>query len=318
MKTMRNVIKIFIIVIVIIISIIVISYINNKYNLKKEENLFKPLGNIVEVNGNKMSIYIEGEGKNTLVFMSGGGTCSPILDFKSLYSELSDDYRIVVIEKLGYGFSDIVDEKRDIQTILNESRQALLKANINGPYILCPHSMSGIEALYWAQQYPEEVKAIVGLDMAVPDAYLNYSINMPLLKVSSWAAQVGLTRFIPGIWESDAIKYGNLSDEEKDIYKAIFYRRTATKTMLNEVDEIKNNALVVSEGISVDVSMLMFCSNGKGTGWNEDEWRSFQNNYVNLNKKRRMVNLECSHYIHDYEYEKISEDIKSFVKEMDN
>ena len=88
--------------------------------------------------------------------------------------------------------------------------------------------------------------------------------------------------------------------------------------MLNEVDEIKNNALVVSEGISVDVSMLMFCSNGKGTGWNEDEWRSFQNNYVNLNKKRRMVNLECSHYIHDYEYEKISEDIKSFVKEMDN
>lgn len=45
-------------------------------------------------------------------------------------------------------------------------RAALKSAKIEAPYILCPHSMSGIEALYWAQQYPEEVLAIIGLDMA--------------------------------------------------------------------------------------------------------------------------------------------------------
>lgn len=300
--------------IVIIAFIIAISYINNKIQLKKEEYLFKPLGDIVEVNDNRMSIYTEGEGKNTLVFMSGGGTCSPILDFKSLYSKLSSDYKIVVIEKLGYGFSDIVDKKRDIETILNESREALLKANIDGPYILCPHSMSGIEALYWAQQYPEEVKAIVGLDMAVPNAYLDYSINMPLLKISSLAAHIGITRFIPGIWESDAVKYGNLTEEEKKIYKAIFYRRTATKTMLNEVEDIKNNASIVNEGGVVDIPILMFCSNGKGTGWSQDEWRKFQYDYIGLNTRGKIVDLECSHYVHDHEYEKIAEDIRSFVK----
>lgn len=32
------------------------------------------------------------------------GTCSPILDFKSLYSLLSDEYKIAVVEKFGYGF----------------------------------------------------------------------------------------------------------------------------------------------------------------------------------------------------------------------
>lgn len=52
-----------------------------------------------------------GRGDKTLVFMSGGGTCSPILDFKSLYSLLSSEYKIAVVEKFGYGFSDIVDEK---------------------------------------------------------------------------------------------------------------------------------------------------------------------------------------------------------------
>ena len=54
-------------------------------------------------------------------FLSGSGTCSPILDFKSLYSLLRDDYRIVVVEKFGYGYSDIVDEDRNIQTILSRN-----------------------------------------------------------------------------------------------------------------------------------------------------------------------------------------------------
>ncbi|WP_194189542.1 alpha/beta fold hydrolase [Clostridium chrysemydis] len=317
MKLGIKVIRIFFICFIVIFIIAFISYINHKSQLKKEDTLFKPLGKMIDVNGNKMSIYTEGDGDNTLVFMSGGGTSSPILDFKSLYSQLSDDYKIVVIEKFGYGFSDVVDEKRTIQTILNESREALQKAGITGPYILCPHSMSGIEALYWAQQYPKEVKAIVGLDMAVPDSYSKLSINMPLIKISSLAAHLGITRFLPGISESDAIKHGILSEEEKEIYKSVFYRRTATKTMINEVYEIKNNASIVKKGISVNIPILMFCSNGAGTGWNEDEWKKFQSDFINENKKGKLINLDCSHYVQNYEYKNIAKNIKSFTKEID-
>ncbi len=121
-----------------------ISYVHHRIKLKQERALLKPMGKMVEVNGNMMSIYVEGEGPKNLIFMSGGGTCSPILDFKSLYSLLSDDYKIVVVERFGYGFSDVVYEKRDIETILLETRMAIEKAGIKGPYILCPHSMSGI------------------------------------------------------------------------------------------------------------------------------------------------------------------------------
>lgn len=63
---------------------------------------------IAEVDGHNMSVYIEGEGKTTLVFMSGGGTCCPILDFKSLYSLLSDNYKVAVVEKFGYGCTAIL------------------------------------------------------------------------------------------------------------------------------------------------------------------------------------------------------------------
>ena len=126
-KVLGRSLKILFLIFGIIIIFIIISFVRHKICSSKEKDLLAPLGELVEVNGHNMSIYTEGEGDKTLVFMSGGGTCSPILDFKSLYSLLSSEYRIAVVEKFGYGFSDIVDEKRDIDTILSETRMALDK-----------------------------------------------------------------------------------------------------------------------------------------------------------------------------------------------
>ncbi|UPQ85937.1 alpha/beta hydrolase [Ignavigranum ruoffiae] len=244
--------------------------------------------------------------------MSGGGTCSPILDFKSLYSLLSDDYKIVVVEKFEYGFSDIVDKDRNIESMLEDSRTALIKVGLKGPYVLCPHSMSGIEALYWAQKYPGEVEAIIGLDMAVSQAYEDYKINMSMHKIIHWAVRASIIRILPGVSESDAIKYGRLSDAEKEIYRAIFYEKTATTTMLNEVSAIKENAKIVQNNGVPQVPMLMFVSNGSGTGWKKDIWREYQNSYMKDVENGKLINLDCPHFIHDHEYEKISEEIKAF------
>lgn len=318
MKKAKKIIKVVIILLVAFIVILVAIYINHRIQLNKEEDLKTPLGKLVEVDGHNMSVYVEGNVKKTIIFMSGGGTCSPILDFKSLYSLLSADYKIVVVEKFGYGFSDVVDKKRSIDSILEDTRTALAKADIEGPYVLCPHSMSGIEALYWAQQYPEEVEAIIGLDMAVPKAYEDYKINMSMLKISQFAARIGITRILPGISESDAIKYGTLTDTEKEIYRTIFYEKTATTTMLNEVKCIKENAEIVQNNGVPQVPMLLFVSNGIGTGWNEDEWREYQNSYLENVENGKLINLDCPHYIHDYEYNTISEEIRVFLTEMSN
>jgi len=91
---LKRCIKVIIIVILILILLLAISFIRNNICLSNEKDLLTPLGELVEVDGHDMSIYVEGEGDHTLVFLSCGGTCSPILDFKSLYSLLSDDYRL--------------------------------------------------------------------------------------------------------------------------------------------------------------------------------------------------------------------------------
>lgn len=149
--------------------------------------------------------------------------------------------------------------------------------------------------------------------MAVPKAYEDYNINIPMLKLSQFAANVGITRILPGVAESDAIKYGTLTDEEKEIYRAIFYSRTATTTMMNEVSSIKENAKIVEEGGIPQIPMLLFVSNGMGTGWDKETWRSYQLEYAEMVESGNVIELDCSHYVHDYQYEKISEEIIKFI-----
>lgn len=318
MKKIRSkFLKVIFIIVAVIVLFIIVSFVRHKICSFRERKLLTPLGKIVEVNGHNMSVYTEGEGDKTLVFLSGGGTCSPILDFKSLYSLLSNEYKIAVVEKFGYGFSDVVDEQRDIDTMLSETRMALEKAGIEGPYVLCPHSMSGLEALYWAQKYPEEVEAIIGLDMAVPAYYDEMRISIPITKLGQYGAALGITRWIPSLAESDAIKIGTLSEEEKEIYRAVFYQRTATVTMIDEVKAVKDNAKTVKENGVPQVPMLLFIFNGSGgTGFTEETWRRIPKEYIAGCDNASYIELDCPHYVHDYEYEKISEEIRNLLKKM--
>ncbi len=300
----------------VLLLFIIISYINHRIQLSKEDKLFVPIGRQVKVNDNIMNVYSEGDGDTTLVFMSGGGTSSPVLDFKSLYSLLSDKFRIVVVEKVGYGYSEVKDIERDIDSILSDTRQALELANIQGPFVLCPHSMSGIEALYWAQTYPEEISAIIGLDMSVPEAYTDYNINLPMIQLGKFAADMGITRWVKGLAESDAIKYGTLNKQEKEWYKVIFYRRTATITMINEVKQVKSNAARVGEKGMLHTPILIFSSDGQGTGWNPEEWRGFQKDFLTKCENGSLIPLDCSHYVHDIEYKRISEEIILYLNNI--
>ena len=321
---MNKILKVSMIVIGIIILLflvlMIISFVNHKIKLKKEDNLFKTNGKLVEVNNHNINVYISGnsDSHTTLVFMSGAGTCSPTLDLKTLYSLFENNYQIVVVEKAGYGFSEISDIDRDIDTILFETREALNKAGIKDKkYILFPHSMSGIEALYWANKYPDEIKGIVGLDPSVPKAYENMRINNTLLNLVKFGADIGITRFIPSIVNSSsAIKDGNLTDEEKELYRVIFYRRTETSSMLNETKMIKENAKKLESIDNTNVPMLFFVSNGEGTGYAKEEWRKFIIDYINNKQNGEYKILECSHYVHNIEYQKIYNESIKFIEKL--
>ncbi len=130
----------------------------------------------VRINGHRLHIFRCGdESKPKLVFMSGSGTVAPMYDFKVLYKKLLDDFRIIVIEKFGYGYSELYECPCDIDSVVSYQKQALEMIGEKPPYILLPHSMSGIEAIRWKQIYPDDIKAMIGLDMATPLTYMEWS-----------------------------------------------------------------------------------------------------------------------------------------------
>lgn len=300
--------------------LVILCFINHKIHLMQEATLFITNGTIVEVNGHNINVYVSGNNKSdkTLVFLAGGGTCSPTLDFKSLYTLFEDEYQVAVVEKAGYGFSDTNCTDRKIDTILEETREGLRKAGVtNTEYILFPHSMSGIESIYWANKYPCEVKSIIGLDPAVPEAYDAMNINIGVLYLARFASEIGITRLLPGIANtSAAIQYGTLSEAEKQLYRAIFYRRTTTNPMIEETKMIKENAALVEKNDTVQIPMLFFVSDGNGTGYKIDEWHAFITNYLNKKKNGQCIFLNCSHYVHDIEYNRIYEESMKFMQEQ--
>ena len=306
--------KIVLIIMIVIVAFLILVYVNHRVQSKKEEKTLTPMGQMVTVDGHDMCVYSGGTGNVTLVFLSGGGTCTPILDFQSLDSLLLDDYKVAVVERFGYGFSDVTDKSRRLDSVLEDTRQALKEAGCEAPYVLCPHSMSGLEALYWVQTYPDEVQAIIGLDMAVPEYYADMKVNMPMLKLTGVAARIGLTRLIPGVWEGDAVKRGTLSDKEKETYQALFYRKTATETMLNEYQAVGENARMVAERPIPQIPMLLFVSNGTGTGFDTDTWRKIPEKYLADAEDGQIITLDCPHYVQDYEYEKIAGNIEEFLQ----
>ncbi|MBF1134436.1 MAG: hypothetical protein HXL74_04435 [[Eubacterium] brachy] len=74
-KVLKIWIKFTIITIAILVLFLLVSVIRHKICSLSEKVLLTPLGELVEVDGHNMSIFVEGKGKHTLVFLSGGGTC---------------------------------------------------------------------------------------------------------------------------------------------------------------------------------------------------------------------------------------------------
>ena len=311
---MHHLVKFIKIVFVILLIFFLLLFLIHSILLRKEAYDLEESYQKVQVKGKEMSFSSEGEGDHHLVFLSGSGTVSPILDFQSLQKEIKGNKK-TILEKFGYGFSSDTGEDRDVAIIVDEYREALKKASFSPPYILCPHSMSGIEALYWVLTYPEEIEAMIGLDMSLPEAYAKVDFSITQLRVLSFAARVGITRILPKASESDAMLYGQLTEKEKNIYRALFYKRTLNSTMLHELASIKDSARKVEEMGYVEKPMLLFVSNGIGTGFSEEAWRKIQEKYA---KKvgGKLVFLSCPHYVHDHAYKEIGEKINSFLQDL--
>ena len=283
----------------------------HQLSLQKESKLLMPIGKKVVVNGHQMNVYIKGEGSETIVFLSGAGIASPILDFKNLTDSLSKKYKVVVVERAGYGFSEDSDRSRDVMEVLSETRQALAQAHVSGPYVIISHSMASLESLAWQEKYPNEVKALIGLDWALPESYEDLKDNQALLTVAYWSSKIGLLRYFP---ESFYIKNPTLTETERQQYKLLAYKQLMSQAMLHESRLAKENAKKVPSSINPKIPALLLVSNGEGTTFSQSEWQRYAERFASDQSNVQVVYMDAPHDLYHYQSDAIVSRIKEFLE----
>lgn len=287
------------------------TFIFHQFSLRRESKLLTPIGQQVTVNGHRMNVSVKGEGSETIVFLSGAGIASPILDFKNLTDSLSKKYKVVVVERAGYGFSQDSDQSRDVMTVLSETRQALSQAEVSGPYVIVSHSMASLESLAWQEKYPDEVKALVGLDWALPASYEDLKDNQALLTVAYWSSKIGLLRYFP---ESFYIKNPTLTETERQQYKLLAYKQLMSQAMLHESRLAKENAKKVPSSINPKIPALLLVSNGEGTTFSQSEWQRYAERFASDQSNVQVVYMDAPHDLYHYQSNAIVSRIKEFLE----
>ena len=294
-----------------LILFLVGTFIFHRISLENEESSLTPIGQTVLVNGHQMNVYVEGDGPETIVVLSGAGIASPILDFKNLTDSLSKKYKIVVVERAGYGYSEDSNQSRDVMEVLSETRQALSQANISGPFIILSHSMASLESLAWQEKYPDEVKALVGLDWALPSSYEDLKDNQALLSVAYWSSKIGLLRYFP---ESFYIKNPTLTESERNQYKLLAYKQLLSQAMLHESRLAKENSKKVSPSINTKIPTLLMVSNGEGTSFSQSEWQHYAMRFASEQSNVQVIYIDAPHDLYHYQSHEVITRIEEFLE----
>lgn len=250
---------------VINVVIFLVIYGNHQSKLKDEVALLNAPGQFVEVNGHSMHIMKEGneESEVTLLFLHSADVADDSIALTPLFKELKEDYRIVFLERSGVGFSENSGSDRDIDIILEETRTALKAADINGPFVVVPIGTAGLETIYWADKYPEEIQAVIGINITYPDQYKDITTEeycgfFDYLLVPFY--KLGAHRFVTSIYPTN--EYGIYTETQMLTRKAIISKAGFTEDMYCENLAMVDNAnKVAALGWPEELDMYLIYAN---------------------------------------------------------
>lgn len=259
-------------------------------------------GERIQTDQGTINVSRTGETGPTLVLLSGLGTPAPALDFAPLIRELHG-YRTVVVEGFGYGYSDMTARPRTIENITQELHEVLAKLGITGPYVLVGHSIAGFTTLHYANKYPAEVSAVIGIDPTVPTATTapsdgpapaelppsgNFWERMPsTIGLVRWAAAVGLT-------DPDGDSYTTAEIARMRMLQSWNFGNQALTDETNRIGEnsLKIQALRYPDQLPV----LQFLA--RETIQRRPEWQDIHERQLLNVTHHELVVLDGKHYLH--------------------
>jgi pimeloyl-ACP methyl ester carboxylesterase len=133
---------------------------------------YVPPGRLVDVGGYRLHLNCTGKSLPTIVLISGGGDFS--FDWDLVQPEASRFARVCSYDRAGLAWSDPGPTPRSMRQEAYELHTLLKAANIEAPYVLVGHSLGGLIARVYAEQYRDEVAGMVLVDSTHEDTTLMF------------------------------------------------------------------------------------------------------------------------------------------------
>jgi len=288
-------------------------------------------GKLVDAGGYRLHLNRVGDGPYTIVLEAGSGETS--LSWNDIPERLSSIGTVVSYDRAGYAWSEKAPTERTGANIVRELHHALQQEGLQGPYIVVGHSLGGMYARLFAQEYREEVAGLVLVD-ARPENNERDSMpiyeeehfrdNKPSAGILSLMKRSGVLRLF-----QDVLLEGMVEKEERGVFVNVVSKPSYFQAVENEgelasttEDAIRGQRLgdlpvkVIARNVAPD-----FASYGmseQGGEKLERIWRQGQREMLGISNDSEFIVAEKSgHMVMDDEPDLVVDVIRGLVERLE-
>lgn len=294
------------------VAVVTVSTVTNLVMGSFERGSVARYGEAVAVDGGVVNVSVTGEGEQVLVLLSGYGTASPVLDSAPLVDELDDAHTVVVVERFGYGYSELDVTDRTVENISTELHDTLTTLGVQDSYVLLAHSLAGIYALDYVNRFPGEVSALITIDGTVPEAF---AVAAPrsrweaVLSVTGWVRW--MTALNPAL-TAPAAPAGVYSREEIEQIRLMTIWNYANRAIVDENNRNAGNfAAVRNLSYPSELPVMAFLSRQLIEA--QPDWSTAHERQLEFVERSEIVVLDGGHYLHWTHSPEIAESTAQFL-----
>ncbi len=149
-------------ILALLLVLLVVGAIYQAIASARDAKAYKPLDQMVDVNGIQMRLDCRGSGSPTVVLEAGGQSSSIV--WVRIQDEVAKFTRVCSYDRAGYGWSDTVHEAMLPQQVAEMLHDLLENGGEGPPYLMVGHSFGGIYVRILTAEYPNDVVGMVLVD----------------------------------------------------------------------------------------------------------------------------------------------------------
>lgn len=235
-----------VVLVFVVIGLIAVGAVYQLLGTAVDRRRYPPPGQLVEIDGARLHVHVEGSGEPTVVLEAGLAATS--LSWSYVQPEVAKFARVCSYDRAGLGWSDAGRSPRTVRAMVHALNRLLGGAELRGPFVLVGHSFGGLLVRAYAAAYPEDVAGLVLVD-PVSLAYWSacsegeqrrIAVGTKLSRRGAWLARLGVVRFALSALASGGRRIPKL------IARASAGRATGfTERLVGEIRKLPEHALPI-------------------------------------------------------------------------